>query len=60
MTGETKPKPAWSQSYYFPEGKVSFTEQGSDKPKTTGLLLYSLNPKGSTGFIFLLHNHRGP
>ncbi|XP_032698944.1 protein Shroom4 isoform X2 [Lontra canadensis] len=46
MAEESKPKPAWSQSYFFPEEQFSFVGWGSEKqhlsptgfsePKTTG------------------------
>ncbi|XP_030702510.1 protein Shroom4 isoform X3 [Globicephala melas] len=54
MAEESKPKPAWSQSYFFPEEKFSFMGWGSEKqhlnpaafsePKTTGQEFQHFSP----------------
>ncbi|XP_045394424.1 protein Shroom4 isoform X2 [Lemur catta] len=54
MAEEAKPKPAWSQSYFFPEEKFSFMGWGSEKqrlspagfsePKTTGQEFQHFSP----------------
>lgn len=54
MAEESKPKPAWSQSYFFPEEQFSFTGWGSEKqhlsptgfsePKTTGQEFQQFSP----------------
>lgn len=61
MTEESKPKPAWSQSYFFPEEQFSFVGWGSEKqhlspagfgePKTTGSAATLFKPLGATGSI---------
>lgn len=61
MAEESKPKPAWSQSYFFPEEKFSFMGWGSEKqhlnpatfsePKTTGSAVTLVKPLGTTGSI---------
>lgn len=60
MTEESKPKPAWSQSYFFPEEQFSFMGWGSEKqhlspagfgePKTTGQEFQHFSPpQGAPG-----------
>ncbi|XP_024606412.1 protein Shroom4 isoform X5 [Neophocaena asiaeorientalis asiaeorientalis] len=60
MAEESKPKPAWSQSYFFPEEKFSFMGWGSEKqhlnpatfsePKTTGQeFQHFAPPQGAPG-----------
>ncbi|XP_029096599.1 protein Shroom4 isoform X3 [Monodon monoceros] len=60
MAEESKPKPAWSQSYFFPEEKFSFMGWGSEKqhlnpaafsePKTTGQEFQHFSPpQGAPG-----------
>ncbi|KAM5195238.1 protein Shroom4 isoform 2-T2 [Hipposideros larvatus] len=62
MAEESKPKPAWSQSYFFPEEQFSFMGWGSEKqhlspagfsePKTTGSAATLVKPLGATGSIY--------
>ncbi|XP_059943181.1 protein Shroom4 isoform X4 [Mesoplodon densirostris] len=60
MAEESKPKPAWSQSYFFPEEQFSFMGWGSEKqhlnpagfsePKTTGQEFQHFSPpQGAPG-----------
>ncbi|XP_004434965.2 PREDICTED: protein Shroom4 [Ceratotherium simum simum] len=60
MTEESKPKPAWSQSYLFPEEQFSFMGWGSERqhlspagfsePKTTGQEFQHFSPpQGAPG-----------
>lgn len=62
MAEESKPKPAWSQSYFFPEEQLSFMGWSSEKQhlspmgfsesKTTGSAIPLVKPLGATGPIF--------
>lgn len=62
MAEESKPTPAWSQSYFFPEEQFSFVGWGSEKqhlsptgfsePKTTGSAATLVKPLGATGYNF--------
>lgn len=61
MAEESKPKPAWSQSYFFPEEQFSLMGWGSEKQhlsptgfsetKTIGSADTLAKPLGATGFI---------
>lgn len=61
MAEESKPKPGWSQNYFFPEEQFSFMGWGSEKqhlsptgfsePKTTGSASTLVKPPGTTGSI---------
>ncbi|EPY73666.1 shroom family member 2-like protein [Camelus ferus] len=60
MAEESKPKPVWSQSYFFPEEQLSFMGWGPEKqhfnpagfsdPKTTGSAATIVQPLGTTDF----------
>nr|XP_035930524.1 protein Shroom4 isoform X5 [Halichoerus grypus] len=62
MAEEPKPKPAWNQSYFFPQEQFTFMGWGSEKqhlsptgfsePKTTGSAATLVKPLGATGSIF--------
>lgn len=57
MAEESKPKPAWSQSYFFPEEQFSFLGWGSDKQH---LNTAGFSERKTTGFAITLVKSMGP